>query len=332
MSAGRPVPSRERGAALLAVLLLVAVMGALAVAALERMRMATALAFNSAGLDQARAFAVGIESLLALRVDDLIALSPERTTLAGGWNGQMRRLPLPGGGIAEAVIRDGGNCFNLNSVVDGNLPTALTPRAVGVAQFAALMRLLEIPEGSAREIAEATGDWVDSDSNPARGGAEDQSYGRAVTPYRTGNTMMADVSELRAVAGMTPEIYERVRPWLCALPSTELSSININTLYPDQAPLLAMLAPEQIGLETARRVIAERPAAGWPSLVDFYRVPALASVLLPSDVQLQPQLRTRWFRLDLKVALPGAELMETALIDARIAPARVVSRRWGSED
>ena len=79
-------------------------------------------------------------------------------------------------------------------------------------------------------------------------------------------------------------------------------------------------------------MIARRPVAGWASLVDFYRDAQLSSAVLPLDVQLQPQLRTRWFALDLRVELQGAELIETALVDARIAPARVVVRRWGSDD
>ena len=78
------VPPSERGAALLTVLLLVSVMAALAAGALERLRLSTALAVNNAALDQARAFAIGVESLLALKSDDVIALDPERTTLAGG--------------------------------------------------------------------------------------------------------------------------------------------------------------------------------------------------------------------------------------------------------
>lgn len=328
----RGIPPGERGAALLAVLLLVAVMGALAAAALERLRLSTSLAINSAALDQARSFAVGVESLLVLGVDDLIALSPERTTLAGGWNGDTRTIPMPGGGLAEATIRDGGNCFNINSVGEGNLPTVLTPRAAGIMQFAALMRVLEVPETSARQIAEAAGDWVDADMNRSREGAEDQDYAGAEQGYRTGNTFFADVSELRAVSGMTLEIYERLRPWVCALPTADLSPINVNTLMPDQAPLLAMLAPEQLTVERMRRVLAERPAAGWSSTSDFYNSPGLANVQLPMDVRFQPQLRTRWFKLDLRIELQGAELTETALVDARIAPARVAVRRWGTED
>jgi general secretion pathway protein K len=326
------VPDGERGAALLAVLLLVAVMGALAVTALERLRLSTALAINNAALDQARAYAVGVESLLALTADDLIAASPERTTLAGGWNGQTRQIPMPGGGMVEATIRDGGNCFNINSVAEGQVPTALTPRPMGVDQFTGLMRVLEVPEREARRIAEAAGDWVDADMDRSREGAEDADYLGGQAARRVGNTFFAEVSELRALAGMTPEIYARLRPWLCALPVTDLSPININTLSPEQAPLLAMLAPGQISLEAARQAIAQRPAAGWEATSEFWNSPGLLHVRVPLDAQLQPRLNTRWFTLDLRVELQGAELNETALVDARIAPARVVVRRWGSDD
>jgi general secretion pathway protein K len=166
----------------------------------------------------------------------------------------------------------------------------------------------------------------------SREGAEDPDYAGGERGYRAGNTLFAEVSELRAVAGMTPEIYAKARPWLCALPIAELSPINVNTLAPEQAPLLAMLAPEQIPLDRARQVIASRPASGWSYMIDFWRQPTLQGVNLPLDVQMQPQLRTRWFALDIGVELQGAELDEIALVDARNAPARVVVRRWGSDD
>src|SRR6185436_19101542 len=129
----RPIPRNERGAALLAVLLLVAVTGAIAAAAMEGLRLSRAVAANATALDQARAFAGGVEQLALLTLDDRIAESPERTTLDGGWNGAVRRVPLPGGARAEARLRDGGNCFNLNSVVEGMAPTALVRRASGVS-------------------------------------------------------------------------------------------------------------------------------------------------------------------------------------------------------
>jgi general secretion pathway protein K len=328
----RSVPRRERGAALLAVLLLVAVMGAIAASALEKLRYSTALATNGAALDQARAYAVGLETLLAVRVDDLLARSPGVTTLAGGWNRQRRKVELLGDGEAEGMIGDGGNCFNVNSVADGSDPLTLAPRPAGIDQFAALMVLLGLGEPEARRIAESAADWVDSDRAMHARGAEDSAYASAAPAYRPGNTLFAEVSELRAVAGVTPEIYARLRPFLCALPMAELSPINVNTLLPDQAPLLAMLSPGRISLNSARAAIAQRPAGGWESKGAFWSSRALSGATPPLDASDQIQLSTRWFSLELRIRFGGAELIETALIDARLRPSRVAVRRWGAED
>ena len=322
----RRVPASERGAALLAVLLLVAVTGAIAATALEKLRLSRAVAFNAAALDQARGFAGGIEQLALITIDDMTARGSEKTTLAGGWNGAVRRVPLPGGGLAEVRVRDGGNCFNVNSVADGDPRTGLARRPTGIAQFTGLMTMLEVPEPEARRIAEAAADWVDSDS---AGSAEDSLYAASDEPYRTGNTLFADVGELRRLAGMTPEYFARLRPWLCALPVAELSPINVNTLLPGQAPLLAMLAPGQLDVERARRVLAARSPSGWDNVVDFWRTDALRDANVPLDAQIQPQVRTRWFALDVKVERMGSEFSESALVDGRLQPARLVARRWG---
>lgn len=321
------VAHREKGAALLAVLLLVAVTGAIAAAAMEGLRLSRAIAANATALDQARGFADGVEQLAILTIDDLIVQNPQRTD-PGEWSGAVRHIALPGGAAAEVRVRDGGNCFNVNSVAEGQSATGLTRRPSGVNQLTGLMMALEVPEADARRIAEAAADWVDSDNAPGPGGAEDETYLAGPTPYRTGNTLFADPGELRALAGMNAEIYARVRPWLCALPVTDLSPININTLAPAQAPLLAMLAPGQLDVQRARRILAERPAAGWSNQIEFWRIEAMSELNVPLDVQLQPQLRTNWFSLDLKVAVRESEFEEAVLVDARLQPSRVVARRW----
>jgi general secretion pathway protein K len=324
----RPIPKSERGAALLAVLLLVAVTGAIAAAAMEGLRLSRAVAANAAALDQARAFADGVEQLTLLTIDDQVAQNPGRTTLDGGWNGAVRRIPMPGGAIAEIRVRDGGNCFNVNSVVEGEAQSALIRRPSGVSEFMGLMIALGAGEGDARRIAEAAADWVDSDTVPGPGGAEDEAYASGPEPYRTANALFAEPGELRALAGMTPDLYRRLSPFLCALPVSDLAPINLNTLGPEQAPLLAMLAPGQLGLERARNVLAARPAGGWGSQVEFWRLDAMSGLAIPLDVQLQPQLRTRWFALDLRVQVGDSEYDETALADARLQPSHVVWRRW----
>ena len=318
----------ERGAALLAVLILVAITGAIAAAALEKLRLSRAVSANVASLDQARFAALGAEQLAMLIIDDLITQDRAVTTLTGGWNGATRSIPMPGGGLVEARVRDGGNCFNINSVVQGDVRTSLGRRPSGVAQFVTLMRLSGVSEAEANRIAEAAVDWADTDIIASPGGAEDQVYGQGNPPFLAGNTLFAEVSELRVVPGMTPAIYSRIRPHVCALPVSDLSPINVNTLFPHQALLVAMLSPGTLSEEQVRRVLASRPASGWSNSVEFWRNNALRDVAIPLDAQQQVKVRTDWFTLDIRSVSGDSEHYETALVDARLQPARIVRRRW----
>lgn len=321
----------ERGAALLAVLILVAITGAIAASSLEKVRLSRLLAGNVVAIDQARQFALGAEQLGILIVDDLVTQNPTRTTLAGGWNGATRRVPMPGGGAVEARLRDGSNCFNINSVVEGDARTGFNRRPSGVDQFIGLMLLRGASAPDARRIAEAAADWVDSDVAQAAGGAEDGAYAGGAQPYRTGNTLFADVSELRALAGMRADLYARLRPALCALPVSDLSPINVNTILPDQAVLLAMLAPGQLSEEAAGRVLAVRPSTGWDNAGAFWRNEVFTNLLVQADVRQQPQVRTQWFVLDIRSDVGGAEFFETVLVDSRQPSSTVAQRRWERE-
>jgi general secretion pathway protein K len=325
----RLVPQSERGAALLAVLVLVVIMAAIAAGAFERLRLSTAMAMNGAALDQARGYALGVEDLLALRIDDLAGADAYVTTLAGDWNGTPRRIPLPGEGLAVGTVSDGGNCFNLNSLVQGDVTATLIQRPAAIEQFVALMTVLGLPEPTARRVAAATADWIDTDDQPSPQGGEDAAYAGSEPAYRTGNTLLADPSELRAVAGVTPEIYRELRPYVCALPAADMSPINVNTLLPSDAPLLAMFAPDKARPDRLRGLIASRPQSGWRNTYDFWRSAEQAGLETSADPMSQLQLKTYWFTIDLSVRFQDAEMEEWALVDARLAPAKVVARRWG---
>jgi general secretion pathway protein K len=324
----RPVRGGERGAALLAVLILVAITGAIAAAALEKLRLSRLLSTNVVALDQARQFGRAAEQLGTLIIDDLVGQDRAKTTLVGGWNGATRTIPMPGGGLVEARLRDGGNCFNINSVVQGDARQGLARRPVGVDQFVGLMVLSAVPPSEAQRIAEAAADWVDSDIEAAPAGAEDSAYAAGPQPYRTGNTLFADPSELRALAGMTREHYARIRPFICALPVADLSPVNVNTLLPHQTALLAMLAPGRLTEAAAQRVLAMRPPAGWSNAGEFWANPAVSGLGVPSEAQQQVQVRTDWFVLDIRAGVEQIEFFQTSLVDARLQPARVVQRRW----
>lgn len=324
-----PRPS-ERGAALLTVLLLVAVMATVAATALDRITLATRLHANAANAGHARAWLGTAELLAATRIEDLLAIDAAQTTLAGGWMGAKRTFALPGGGTVTATVSDGGNCFNLNGLVLADESGARFARPRGIEQFTGLMVLLGISASEAERISAAAADWIDSDSAPAPSGAEDSAYSDRPGPVLAGNTLMADPSELRAVSGVTPRHYATLERWICALPVAELSPINVNTLIAEQAPLLAMLSPRQISLSLARAQLAARPAGGYGSVNRFWTSALMQGIDIPADVTAQVKTRTSWFLLDASVSAGGLEVSETALIDARDKPAQIVRRQWGT--
>ncbi len=321
-----PAPRHERGAALLTVLMLVAVIAVMAGTGLEKLRLSTRLAGNAAAVEQARAFAVAAEALAAIRVGDLLEGSKDRVTLLGEWSGRPFGLPLPGGGTATARVSDGGNCFNLNGLVIQLSPGVYSTNPGARVQFARLMRLVGVPIQVAEQVAAGAADWIDTDSEQQAGGAEDARYTGQQLPYRTGGTLMADRSELRAIAGMTPELYAQIRPWVCTLPVADPAKMNVNTLLPEQAPLLAMLAPDTLSVEAARQLLLRRPLQGWDNAAAVW-----TGFAAPIEAGAQTGVTTGWFDLAIDVTLPGAQLEERALIDATRLPVSLVSRQWGED-
>lgn len=309
------VPPGERGAALLTVLLLVAVMATIAAAALDRIGVATRLAANVSTIAQARAWLGTAELLAAARIEDLLAADPSQTTLAGNWLGVERSIALPDGATVRARVEDGGNCFNLNGLVERRPDGRLAERPRGRDQFVGLMVLLGIPAGEAERIAGSAAGYIIGGSAPSA----------ALQP----NRMMADASELRAVAGVTSRHFGILERWLCALPTDEPAAINVNTLLVEQAPLLAMLAPDVLDISRARAQLAARPPDGYGSVLQFWNSPTLRGLEIPAASAQQARVRTSFFTLKAVVGAGEVEVHETALIDARATPARIVRRQWG---
>ena len=96
------------------------------------------------------------------------------------------------------------------------------------------VRLLQALEGERVSLEEAIGiadgvaDFIDSDQQQRMNGAEEDAYRGASPPYRPANQPMASVSELRAVSGMTREIYRALAPHVTVWPK-EGAKLNILT-------------------------------------------------------------------------------------------------------
>ena len=333
MTDPRSTPShnpKERGAALLTVLLLVAVMAVISATAVERLTLTTRLAASSGIAGQARQAQLAAEAMAVRRIQTQLAGNRSQLTLDGGWHDKPFTLPLPGGGNAELRLSDGGNCFNINSLIEHSEQAGPVLRPFAAEQFAALMTALGIARGDAEHIAFSAADWIDPDQNTLPNGAEDNAY----SGYRTPDGPMSDPGELRNVAGVTPAIWARLEPWVCALPTDDLSPVNPNTLLPEQAPILMMLVPGKLDAGKARALISQRPAGGYGRAERFWQ-PLTTEGITPNDAAAQSvKLTSRWFRLRSRIQIGDVTFRWSSLIDAGdgTQPARVARRSWGPEE
>lgn len=78
----------------------------------------------------------------------------------------------------------------------------------------------------AMQIARAVIDWRDTDTNPLDQGAESDYYEKGKNPYPARNGDFQSVEELNMVRGVTPEIFEKVKPFVTVYSE---GKVNINT-------------------------------------------------------------------------------------------------------
>ncbi|HEX8209530.1 MAG TPA: type II secretion system protein GspK [Longimicrobium sp.] len=108
-----------------------------------------------------------------------------------------------------------------------------------------------------RELAifvESLLDWRDEDDLARANGAEQAFYARRDERVRNG--LLLSIRELLRVRGMTPEILERVEPFLVVLPSRDLR-INVNA-----APVPVLAAIPGFSREMATALVFRRRAQG----------------------------------------------------------------------
>ena len=253
----------QRGVALITALLVVALATVTAVAMTSAQQLATRRTANLLHSDQAYVYALGIEDWARGALQRDLAADLERRQRVDApreaWALGLPPTAVPGGTV-RGHMADLQGRYNLNNLIIGN----------GLVEVAYLRRLLTVLELDP-ELADRIGDWLDPDVD-ARfpGGAEDLKYLRADVPYRTANGPMASVTELRLVDGVTPEVYERLAPYVTALP--EPTTININT-----APEQVLRALDSVIAEHVDDVLRHREREPFEHIAAFLAVAGLDS-------------------------------------------------------
>lgn len=265
-----PAPN-DRGAALLSILMIVAVMSVAALTAVDALGRSLGLAQVASQRAQTLWAARSTEAIGAVAVARLLKLDDDALRQAME-NSQAITVPFERG-VIQATLSDDSNCFNLNTITG-------EPGDVAMIQFQALLEAQDIFASDARALAESLADWVDDNSVSRAYGAEDSYYGALDTPYRAANARLENLSELRAIKGFTPQVIAIIRPLVCVRPSRIQSALNIETLTEADAPLLTALYSSELGHEDALSVIRARPLSGWQSRDTFLantRVQAIAT-------------------------------------------------------
>nr|MBP8185684.1 type II secretion system minor pseudopilin GspK [Pseudomonas sp.] len=256
----------QRGVALITVLLVVAIATVVTAGMIARQHLSIRSSSNQLTARQAWHYALGGEALAqALLSRDLKQAggNPSEAVdhLREAWARKLAPFEVDDGRIS-VQIEDLAGRFNLNTLVVNQV---VVPQAH--ARFQRLLRALKIDPLFADRLV----DWLDQNQQPqGSSGAEDNEYLLLQPAYRTAGRRLQDVSELRLLLELSERDYQRLLPFVSALP--ENIGLNVNTA----SALLLSTLTEDMSLQTAQELVQARGARGYRSAADFAAQPGLA--------------------------------------------------------
>jgi general secretion pathway protein K len=289
---------------------------------------------NSFLREQAYAYLRGGEDLatILLRLDreqDLQA-GQNRDDLTEMWAQQVTPYPLDEGGWLTGSLRDLQGLFDINSVA-GPQPQG---RRFTVHQEM-FIRLLQasseepMDEQLAISITQSVIDWMDADNLPGTLGAEDDYYYDARPPYRAANREMSSVSELRAVANVTPEIYLAVEPYLTVW--SDPGRINIHTA--PAAVLRALNSPGNLEPLTAgegEALLEMRGEGGFENVQALLETPVFAGLELSEEQRAMLTESSDYFLFDGQVEVADRTARLYSVLRRKGGRVDVLARGSGS--
>ena len=259
----------QNGVALVVVLFILAVMVTMSSQMTQRFQVGLKRTANLISYQQAISYLLGAESFSQYFMYKQIE-SANVTHLQQLWAKEEHVFPMDGATL-RGRITDVHSRFNLNSLGNPNPQK----RRKNAERFLRLLTLLDIENSEAQHIVEQTEQWL----NPLpRGNAEDSTtdesdviYEAKDPPYRPAHRLMFDLSELRAIDGVTQIIYQRIKPFLCVYPENTELIVNANTLSEQQPEILAALFPTvgDLSVQSAKDILQSRSRQGWATLDGF---------------------------------------------------------------
>ena len=288
--------NRQRGVALVAVLLIFALISVLAAGMISRQRLQIHQSMNLLSQTQAYQLAQGVEVFARqLLVEDFEADKKEGVNTDTSEEPVFKRAIIyaePTFSI-EGQLDDLQGRFNLNSLVNAQTGQVNT---ASMQLFQNLLFQLGITDMRVEPIIE----WMDPNEQVEHpGGVEDSNYLGKDVPYRTANGPFQSVSELLLIESVTQEAYELLEPYVTALPA-QVNKININTA---PAAILQSLDIQITPAQAQELLEVREKEEGFDRLQDFLSQPAL-----PPGVQQHADLldvRSEYFQLTARGIFDG---------------------------
>ncbi|MCP3129367.1 type II secretion system minor pseudopilin GspK [Shewanella sp. KJ2020] len=328
-----PLRSKQRGVALIVVLLIVALVVIIATNITSRNQLSMRRTLNLAQYDQAYWYAMSAEELAKKILKQDLEDSEGRVHRQQYWAMSDVVFPAEHGEIG-GKITDMRACFNLNalSVTTKELENGQPKLPLAARQYKALLTSLGMDDFTADHLTQTLKDYIDEDTVASPYGAEDAEYEARHVPYRAANTLMNHRSELRAVIGYTQDIYLKLLPYICVIPGNDRQLLNVNTLEGEQAALLAAMVDNQISVGEAESIINQRPGDGFAKIDDFYGSSSMGSIKWEDAMKSSFVVDSQYFLLASGAKVDNAIFrMESVLKTSSGNKIDVLTRQFGGQ-
>lgn len=223
-------------------------------------------------------------------------------------------IPIEGGSFVGRLVDETAK-YNINNIINAK-------GTLNVIEANRVLRLFEKLEiENAGEIIAAIIDWMDKDGSVYRElrpyrGAEDSYYGSLEKPYRTANRPLLEITELRLVKGMNPKVYNKIKPFLTALPT--YTAVNVNFAKSEVIAMLNEHIQPQAISEILRHQNKKNAYRNHSSVIREIQSYALSSsasshiakTLTPRVINVQ----SNYFRLNTSVYLENSQTHATSIL------------------
>jgi len=309
-----PPARKQRGVAIITALLVVTIAATISVTISTRLQLDVRRTGNLITIDQGYYYALFAEdySLTLIKDQDKLNVLVDNLREFGHFK---QVFPVEGGTV-EGKVTDLNSCININALMNG--------AAVDPVTEDRLKRLLN-NAGISGNPTQAIADWIDSgvtDTTTTPDGAEDGYYLNLEKPYRTANSPLYSVSELRLVRGFEDnESYDAAlrlsknfsanekfpaAPSLCAL-TADSKSINVNTATAEVLQSLdSGMTPSIV-----ENIIQQRIQSPYNNIGDFTSSSNLATIIKNTDYLVT---ESEYFLLRTRAEIGSANMIMYSII------------------